>query len=196
MVYWGPVADGVPTGMPQYAAWWQLKALAGVCAEATDAVNRTLRQLFSRRAASGWTQLSGMSCDFLKRFNLSEDIICLARPELLGAPFFPFFGYCPRRKRQVVLVADLNRRYDAVNYRWEQLPGAVTEQCPDLLQICPAFFRVKRVAFLYDRWLDGRWVRDPLPYIQRLGLQHLWPYNMPALEEIYLLDHSIRLLPG
>jgi len=92
MVYWGPITDRTPAGAPQYAARWQLQGLADVCGEATDAVNRTLRQLFNKRAADGWNQLSGSSCDFLKRFSLSEDIICLARPELLGAPFFPFFG--------------------------------------------------------------------------------------------------------
>lgn len=95
-----------------------------------------------------------------------------------------------------MLVADLNRRLDAVNCRWEQLPGFVTAQCPGLVDICPAFSKVKRVAFMYDGWLDSRWGPDRLPYIQRLGLQHLWPHNIPALKEIYLLDHSIRLLPG
>ena len=89
---WGAITDRTPAGAPQYAARWQIKDLAEACSEATAAVTRTLIQLFDRRAADGWTQLSESSCDFLKRFNLSEDIICLARPELLGAPFFPFFG--------------------------------------------------------------------------------------------------------
>jgi hypothetical protein len=129
----------------------------------------------------------------LGRFNKSEDIIVLTGPEVTGQPFFPFFGYCPRRDRQVVLVESLATRHGAQTRRCDPLPAEIMERCPELRDIIPACLTMKRVAFVYHQWLD-RAAPERVPYYQRLGLQHLWPTNMPALREIYLLDDSIKLL--
>ncbi|KAK4118939.1 hypothetical protein N657DRAFT_637653 [Parathielavia appendiculata] len=171
---------------PRHSAMWQVTELAAAYRELECIPNKAIRWWSQPVPAPTATQ----NFRFVERINMSQDIILLTGPE--EAAWLPVFGYCPRRDRQIVVVGGLSMPELAWQNRWDQLPPNLTERCPELVDWCPAFSRVTRVAFLYDKDLD-RAGHQRLPYYQRLGLQHLWPHNMPVLQEIYLLDESIKL---
>jgi hypothetical protein len=183
-----------PNWRPHQAARQQFNQLAAACRDDIPDNMNLLR---------GWQNPNPNTepphCEFssrvLPRFNKAEDIIVLAGPETTGLPLFPFFGYCPRRDRQVVVVESLANRRLAQALRRDPLPAELMERFPELRDISPAFLAMKRVGFVYDAALH-RAGSERMPYYRRLGLQHLWPHNMPALQEVFLLDESIKLLPG
>lgn len=65
---------------------------------------------------------------------------------------------------------------------------------PTLVDVCWEMEGVEQVAFLYrERAVDGGMFPS---FYRRLGLQDLWPENMPSLRVIYLVDIAIKPKAG
>ncbi|KAL2014944.1 hypothetical protein VTK56DRAFT_6736 [Thermocarpiscus australiensis] len=185
-------------GSARYSAAVEVRELAMSCPEAERRVAKHMASLLARRKEERgpMKQASGKDCDFLLKFDLERDIVCLRGPErdptVARHADLAYFCVDIVLGRQVVAVSSPSDRQlrgpeALVNAAFNVLP-----KCRRLVRICPGLARLRGVAFLYDESDgDSTW-----PYDERLGLRGLRPGNLRALEEICLLDRSITLKAG
>ncbi|KAK4118940.1 hypothetical protein N657DRAFT_684824 [Parathielavia appendiculata] len=68
---------------------------------------------------------------------------------------------------------------------------------PTLHEACPELAGLRKVAFVYrdTAWTDADLLgtQHLVSYRHRLGLNALWPENLPSLREIFLIDSCITL---
>lgn len=174
---------------------WPFASLAAVCFDAHKLVGRLLRMAGKRRG-NNVSSIFGPA---------EHSIICLERPEANSAnsiddfPLFTSFMNTPR----AILVGNQQPQYtekQIVVVGSRSTPDSETldpdygtfdpYSCPTFPELYPPTAAVKRVGFVYEE----QGVSGPnKPFHLRLGLDALWPLNLPNLKEIYLIDKSIRL---
>jgi hypothetical protein len=161
-----------------YSASWTFGDVASTCTEARDGILEVL-ELMGRRRSNGIPSL----------FDASKDVVCLKGPETFSAVGSPFFGnsYSDYNKLQRQVVAIVNRSYTWL-MSWNLWGENRAAACsPSLGEICPALLSLRRVAFVYRPGVaDTAWNYSK-DFAQWLALDALWPYNLPKLEEIYLV---------
>jgi hypothetical protein len=171
-----------------YSASRTFSDVAGTSSEARDITLRLLKLMGRRRGN-----------DILSLLDPSKDIVCLRGPETASANGFPFFSYAyfarNKLQRQVVFVANPNYMWFTWWNQWDENREAACS--PSLLDICPALAPLRRVAFAYQPSIAATAWNHGKDFLEWLGLDALWPYNLPKLEEIYLVagrlspDHSL-----
>lgn len=163
-----------------FSSSWTFSNVARVCTSAYQSTRRRLKVYAKQRRGGNVSSL----------FDPARDILCLEGPEINGnsTSLFPFFaneiddGWLPFG--QLLLVGT----------RGNRLGGMGVEEYGNsspLCKICPALASLRRVAFIYPGASGD--VIEATTYRHRLGLGALWPYNLPELSEICLIDTSIKL---
>jgi hypothetical protein len=170
--------------LSNFSPFWTLRDVLMACTDAYESSRQRLEVI--RRSRRESDEVSAL-------FDPTRDIVCLEGPEAdPWIPAYPFFVNCgsstmfpDRQAISVVPRQDMGRL-------WRE----EFDKCPSLREISRAISSSRRVAFIYTkiRW-DGTYIPIAHPdlYRYQVGLDALWPHNMPELTEIYLIDRSIKL---
>ncbi|KAH6844597.1 hypothetical protein B0I37DRAFT_433033 [Chaetomium sp. MPI-CAGE-AT-0009] len=103
----------------------------------------------------------------------------------------PYFTADEKSNRQVAYVTtNFHSRpfVPSEHFRAQMDPA----RCAPLVDFCPELAVMERVAFIYR----APEVDNNVSYRFWPGLEHLWPFNLPSLKELYLIAESISLQDG
>jgi hypothetical protein len=188
------VTPATPGGkrLATFCSSWPLNDLAGCCTEVYDVLRRYL--MVQARNHNG------------SDFDPTNDIVCLSGLEATEAAqtrAFPVFDNIHKLKwtpsgallsqvlaRQVVAVGCLQDDasiFDNLEHRL---------RCPSLHKVYPPMASLKRIAFEFrpEVGVGGdAVVLSIFHYCHRVGFKALRPFNLPGLQELYLIDESIKL---
>jgi hypothetical protein len=186
--------NDVDSALAPYKAAWTLGDLAGASTGALRAVTRRLAAMGKKRRHGA----DGVDVSAVVDF--SKDIVCFRGPQMgsrgYGPPYFEKVRYGTQVARQVVHLP--YKPFSTVHIPAEQQRrDLLCNPGPSLIEACPAMASVKRAAFVYRDY--GYWHKGTPKYDdlhEHQSLYSLWPYNLPSLREIYLIDESIKLKPG
>jgi hypothetical protein len=187
------VTPATPGGKPlaTFSSSWSLNDLAACCTEVYAVIRRYL--MVQARNHNGGD------------FDPTNDIVYLSGlevPETAQTRGFPIFDNIHKLEwtpsgatervldRQVVAIGCLQDDASIFGDLEHRL------RCPPLHEICPPMASLKRIAFEFRPKVDlggGAVALSIFHYCHRVGFKALWPFNLPGLQELYLVDESIKL---
>jgi hypothetical protein len=205
--------SGTGSGGP--CASWQLNDLAKVCTESYQSVKWFINNC-SKNHTELLSQASGTTLGY-------ERIACVVQPQNLvclklprpedsrpdGFPVFAYTGFLPGADLDI-----FHQSGQAVNVPWNnnvtitdvepfwEYPNVPTDCYPTLHRCCPELACLDRIAFIFEPREAFESIVASMPRLRHrpvnhiVGLNALWPYNLPALKEIFLIDWSISPKAG
>lgn len=189
------VTPDTPGGerLATFTAAWPLNDLAACCTEVYDVVRRYLR-VGARHRGHGCSD-----------FDPTNDIVYFSGLEtpktdasrcvrLLDTVYG--FARTPSDSLERVLVRQIVVVGPPLPYSASTVDNYEHKlRCPTFREICPPLASLRRVAFEFRPDFGagaGSVTLSLYDYCYRLGLNSLRPHNLPSLQEVYLIDKSIK----